>query len=330
LKGVPFVLEAVVSFERLGDDRGTPEDECVFYGHFFQDFGSAMRQLQRLTITAQQLASQALQAEPIASIGQTIPLTDEQQHYLVRVLRLASGDRFLAIFPNGTTWLAQIQPEATHFELLESHTVQSELPIGITLVLSLPKGSGFDDVVRQVTELGVTRIIPVISDRTVLKPSANRHDRWQRIAAEATEQSERSVTPIVEAPLSFDQYLKTLTANNLPAGDPPPTPFLRCPQGLYSGGFDFYYFCWGRGDSLHLLEQLQQDLVEESNSSRSITIAIGPEGGWTDGEVDRAIKAGFVPVSLGKRILRAITAPAAAMAIVGAFLESPQAENCAE
>jgi 16S rRNA (uracil1498-N3)-methyltransferase len=327
LKGVPFVIEAVVSFERLGDDRGTPEDECVFYGHFFQDFGSAMRQLQRLTITAQQLANQAFQPETIVSIGQTIPLTDEQQHYLVRVLRLGSGDRFLAIFPNGTTWLAQIQPEATHFELLESHTVQSELPIGITLVLSLPKGSGFDDVVRQVTELGVTRIIPVISDRTVLKPSANRHDRWQRIAAEATEQSERSVTPIVEAPMSFDQYLKTLnlntlTANNLPAGDPPPTP--------NSGGFDFYYFCWGRGDSLHLLEQLRQDLVEGSNSNCSITIAIGPEGGWTDGEVDRAIKAGFVPVSLGKRILRAITAPVAAMAIVGAYLESPQTENCAE
>jgi 16S rRNA (uracil1498-N3)-methyltransferase len=322
LKGVPFVIEAVVSFERSGNDRGTPEGECVFYGHFFQDFGSAMRQLQRLTITAQQLAHPALQGEPIVSIGQTIPLTDEQQHYLVRVLRLASGDRFLAIFPNGTTWLAQIQPEAAHFELLESHAVQSELPIGITLVLSLPKGSGFDDVVRQVTELGVTRIIPVISDRTVLKPSANRHDRWQRIAAEATEQSERSVTPIVEAPLSFDQYLKILMANNLPAGDPPPTP--------NSGGFDFYYFCWGRGDSRHLLEQLRQDLVEGSNSNCSITIAIGPEGGWTDGEVDRAIKAGFVPVSLGKRILRAITAPAAAMAIVGAFLESPQTENCAE
>jgi 16S rRNA (uracil1498-N3)-methyltransferase len=290
-----------------------------FLWPFLQDFGSAMRQLQRLTITTQQLETQTLQTESIAAIGQIISLTDEQQHYLIRVLRLGSGDRFLAIFPNGTTWLAQLQPEATHFELLEPQTVQSELPIGITLVLSLPKGSGFDDVVRQVTELGVTRIIPVISDRTVLKPSANRHDRWQRIAAEATEQSERSVTPIVEDPLSFDQYLKTLnlktlTVNNLPAGDPPPTP--------NSGGFDFYYFCWGRGDSRHLLEQLRQDWGQGSNSNCSITIAIGPEGGWTDGEVDRAIKAGFVPVSLGKRILRAITAPAAAMAIVGAFLEA--------
>ncbi len=276
-----------------------------------------MRQLQRLTLTTQQLSPQASEEN---LVGQQFPLTDDQQHYLLRVLRMRSGDRFLAIFPNGTTFLAQLQPESTSFELLEPQIVHSELPIGVTLVLSLPKGSGFDDVVRQVTELGVTRIIPVISDRTVLKPSANRHDRWQRIAAEATEQSERSFTPIVEAPIRFDQYLKTLAAAN-PTDEPPPTPNF--------GGYELHYLCWGRGDSLHFLDRLRQDLVL-SNPDSAITIAIGPEGGWTDGEVDRAIKSGFIPVSLGKRILRAITAPAAAMAIVGAFLESPQSENCAE
>jgi 16S rRNA (uracil1498-N3)-methyltransferase len=289
---------------------------------------SAVRQLQRLTITSQQLSQQPSRQNDSTlthwSLGQLISLTQEQQHYLLRVLRMRSGDRFLAIFPDSTTWLSQLhlsnpdESEAPQFELLEPHIVNSELPMAVTLVLSLPKGSGFDDVVRQVTELGVTKIIPVISDRTVLKPSPNRHDRWQRIAAEATEQSERSITPTVETPISFDQYLKTRSANNSSAGDPP-----------NSGGFDFYYLCWGRGDSLHLLEQLQQDLTG-SNPNMSVTIAIGPEGGWTDGEVDRAIKSGFIPVSLGKRILRAITAPAAAMAIVAAFLESPQSENCAE
>ncbi len=292
---------------------GKPKDGCVFCVNFDRNVSkwlgiieglSAVRPLQRLTIPAQSLN------QPALDVGKIFSLADEQQHYLLRVLRMRSGDRFLAIFPDSTTWLAQIQPDLVSFELLEPQAIHSELPIGITLVLSLPKGSGFDDVVRQVTELGVTRIIPVISDRTVLKPSANRHDRWQRIAAEATEQSERSVTPIVEAPLGFDQYLKSLSISN-PTGDPPPTP--------NSGGFDHHYLCWGRGDSLHLLAQLRQDSV---SSVQNVTIAIGPEGGWTDGEVDRAIKAGFVTVSLGKRILRAITAPAAAMAIVGAFLEA--------
>jgi 16S rRNA (uracil1498-N3)-methyltransferase len=286
--------------------------------------------------------SSAFQSVLVA--GQQIAFTPDQQHYLLRVLRLRSGDRFLAIFPGGSTWLAQIQPalcsdaesddrDRYGFELIEPQAINNELPMEITLVLSLPKGSGFDDVVRQVTELGVTRIVPVVSDRTVLKPSANRHDRWQRIALEATEQSERSRPPQVEAPIPFSQYLKQFSA--------PPAPGLQVNSPLEGSGFegsgafegsgsiDLAYLCWGRGEARHLMEQLQQDLRSSSRSTAQvfqaqprITIAIGPEGGWTNGEVDRAKQAGFVPVSLGKRILRAITAPAAAMAIVAALIES--------
>ena len=128
-------------------------------------------------------------------------------------------------------------------------------------------------------------------------------DRWQRIAGEATEQSERSQIPRVEEPIEFSRYLNELE-----------------PQK--SG--DLRYFCWGRGDSVHLLSQLQADLNTRNilDMNVGITIAIGPEGGWTDEEVDRSLNAGFVSVSLGKRILRAITAPAAAMAIVGAVVEA--------
>ena len=250
-----------------------------------------MRQLQRLRVVTQQIQDQS------------ITLTVEQQHYLSRVLRLRSGDRFLALLDSGVAWLAKLQDDGA--ELLEPQSVKSELPLNVTLVISLPKGSGFDDVVRQVTELGVSRIVPVMSDRTLLKPSANRHDRWQRIAGEATEQSERSQSPTVEEPIDFSRYVNEL--------GPPKSNDLR-------------YFCWGRGDSVHLLAQLQIDLRTDDRSdidmNIGITIAIGPEGGWTDEEVTRSVKAGFVSVSLGKRILRAITAPAAAMAIVGAVVEA--------
>lgn len=248
-----------------------------------------MRQLQRLRVVTQQVQ------------GQFVTLTAEQQHYLSRVLRLRSGDRFLALLDSGVVWLAKLEDGTA--ELLEPQWVKSELPLDVTLVISLPKGSGFDDVVRQVTELGVRRIVPVMSDRTVLKPSANRHDRWQRIAGEATEQSERSQTPTIEEPIDFSRYLNEL--------EPPKSDDLR-------------YFCWGRGDSVHLLSQLQTDLLagDQIDMNIGITIAIGPEGGWTDEEVTRSVNAGFVSVSLGKRILRAITAPAAAMAIVGAVVEA--------
>lgn len=248
-----------------------------------------MRQLQRLRVVTQQIQDQF------------VTLTAEQQHYLSRVLRLRSGDRFLALLDSGVVWLAKLEDGTA--ELLEPQWVKSELPLDVTLVISLPKGSGFDDVVRQVTELGVRRIVPVMSDRTVLKPSANRHDRWQRIAGEATEQSERSQTPTIEEPIDFSRYLNEL---ELPKSD------------------DLRYFCWGRGDSVHLLSQLQTDLLagDQIDMNIGITIAIGPEGGWTDEEVTRSVNAGFVSVSLGKRILRAITAPAAAMAIVGAVVEA--------
>ena len=248
-----------------------------------------MRQLQRLRVVTQQIQDQF------------VTLTAEQQHYLSRVLRLRSGDRFLALLDSGVVWLAKLEDGTA--ELLEPQWVKSELPLDVTLVISLPKGSGFDDVVRQVTELGVRRIVPVMSDRTVLKPSANRHDRWQRIAGEATEQSERSQTPTVEEPIDFSRYLNEL--------EPPKSDDLR-------------YFCWGRGDSVHLLSRIQTDLLagDQIDMNIGITIAIGPEGGWTDEEVTRSVNAGFVSVSLGKRILRAITAPAAAMAIVGAVVEA--------
>ena len=248
-----------------------------------------MRQLQRLRVVTQQIQDQF------------VTLTAEQQHYLSRVLRLRSGDRFLALLDSGVVWLAKLEDGTA--ELLEPQWVKSELPLDVTLVISLPKGSGFDDVVRQVTELGVRRIVPVMSDRTVLKPSANRHDRWQRIAGEATEQSERSQTPTIEEPIDFSRYLNEL--------EPPKSDDLR-------------YFCWGRGDSVHLLSRIQTDLLagDQIDMNIGITIAIGPEGGWTDEEVTRSVNAGFVSVSLGKRILRAITAPAAAMAIVGAVVEA--------
>ncbi|MCY7408308.1 MAG: RsmE family RNA methyltransferase, partial [Alkalinema sp. CAN_BIN05] len=100
-----------------------------------------MRQLQRLTIATQKIQDQS------------ITLTAEQQHYLSRVLRLRSGDLFLALLDSGVAWLAKLEDGTA--ELLEPQSVQSELPLNVTLVISLPKGSGFDDVVRQVTELGV-------------------------------------------------------------------------------------------------------------------------------------------------------------------------------
>ena len=244
-----------------------------------------MAQLQRLVITNSQIDQQQ------------IFLTAEQQHYLNRVLRLRSGDQFIAMNGQGQGWLAAL--ELDRAQILEPIHAHSELPISVTLVLALPKGNGFDDVVRQATELGVTCIAPVISDRTLLNPSANKLERWRRIAQEAAEQCERQIVPEILDPVSWNDRLLIQPSNS-----------DTC-----------RLICLARGNSPHLLDYLNQSVFS------SITLAIGPEGGWTDAEIAGAIAAGYQPISLGRRVLRAVTAPIVALSLVAGALERMKSEE---
>ena len=242
-----------------------------------------MAHLQRIAI-----ASSEFQQEQIL-------LTQDQQHYLGRVLRLREGDRFIAMDGQGKCWLAQI--EGNLARVLEALLVQTELPVSITLMVALPKGNGFDEVVRCITELGVATITPLISERTLLNPSPQKLERWRRIAQEAAEQSERSFVPTILEPVSFSSIVNS--------------------QASFVTN---QYICEARGNYPHLRDCVYNQ--GEITNDTQITIAIGPEGGWTEKEVECAIAAQFQPVSLGRRILRAVTAPIVALSIVAAQLES--------
>ena len=137
----------------------------------------------------------------------------------------------------------------------------------------------------------MNQLQPLISDRTILKPSPNKLKRWRKIAQEAAEQSERQIVPHIFEPVKFIAAIKQNTSNQ------------------------DKYICVARGDTPTLWSCLQQQTPSE------IVIATGCEGGWTDGEVEQAIAVGFQPVSLGNRILRAITAPIVASSIVTAIIE---------
>ena len=248
--------------------------------------------LQRLVIKPEQLQN-----------GQLL-LAPAQQHYLMRVLRLGEGDRFIAMDGLGHAWLAalvQSPDPLIQAQLLEPIATATELPIRVTLVAALPKGNGFDEVVRQVTELGVDQILPVLSDRTLLYPSAQKVERWQRIANEAAEQSERLCVPRITPPIPFTKHLQQ--ENDRQQTDMPMQKYL----------------CVARGAPYHFLDRLQSSLSDTAVDS--IVIAIGPEGGWTDAEVKQAIAANYQPVSLGTRILRAVTAPLVALSLIAAVYE---------
>jgi 16S rRNA (uracil1498-N3)-methyltransferase len=217
-----------------------------------------------------------------------IALTPEQSHYLKKVVRLKSHDRFIALNGQGQAWLAEIIDNSAY--LLEAINETTELPVQVNLMVAIPK-NGFDDIVRAATELGVYRIIPLLTERSLVNPSPQKIDRWRKIAREAVEQSERQIIPIIEEPQPFLAILNQ-GAN----------PGTTCYIGVTRRTVD------------PLLSQLQ--------TSTEITIAIGPEGGWTEAEIEQAIAADFLPVSLGKRILRTITAPLVALAIINAYLDS--------
>ncbi len=227
---------------------------------------------------------------PIQQQEDCIHLSKEQQHYLKRVLRLGESDRFIAMNGQGKSWLAQITEEKA--QLLDLIDLKTELSVNISLITALPKGNGYEQIIRSGTELGVNCFIPVLSDRTILKPSNNKVERWRKIVTEAAEQSERQIVPQILSPVTFNDAI----TNIIPAQSD-------------------RFICVARGSTVPLITCLQ-NIIQQN-----IVIATGTEGGWTDKEIAKAISHHFQAVSLGKRILRAITAPIAALSLVTAILE---------
>jgi 16S rRNA (uracil1498-N3)-methyltransferase len=225
-------------------------------------------------------------------IDNFIRLSLEQEHYLRRVVRLNNEQNFIAINGKGDCW--QVKLLSNGGEVVSFFQEKRELPIDVTLIVALPKGNGFEDIVRCTTELGVNKLLPVITDRTLPKPSDNKLRRWRKIAQEATEQSQRGIVPLIDEPKPFNQVIREIKSLDY-------TRFIAV----------------ARTQEKHILSYLNPDILPSH-----IIIATGCEGGWTSKEVETAIAHSFQPVSLGKRILRAVTAPIAMMALMAGISEN--------
>ncbi len=215
-------------------------------------------------------------------------LTSDQRHYLLNVLRLQQDDRLIVLDGIGQGWIAALSGDNS-VDLLEPYSFKTELPSSVHLVAALPK-NGFDEVVRCCTELGVSSISPIISARTILKPSPNKLKRWQKIATEAAEQSERAFVTTLHEPRKFKDYLKQPLEHS-------------------------HYLCAARDQTKHIWSA-----IANNPDSTAISICIGPEGGWTEQEIEQAITHDMVAVTLGRSILRAVTASITAVSLVNAAL----------
>jgi len=245
----------------------------------------------------QRLVLQPQQIEQIST--SKISLTSEQQHYLGKVLRLRAGAEFIAMDGRVNRWRAVLTQNVGEAEVLEQISTNFDLETEITLAIAMPKGNGMEAVIRQTTELGVNKIMPLWSDRTVIRPhtsiGSSKLERWLKIAQEISEQSHRTVVPQIHEPMTLADTMPKFNDMQIAkyiCVTPKPTPHLL--------------------NSLLNLDQVPTKIV----------ILTGTEGGWTESETNLAIAHNFQTVSLGDRILAAVTAPVVALSIVTAVIES--------
>jgi 16S rRNA (uracil1498-N3)-methyltransferase len=236
--------------------------------------------------------------------GETVALDDEPHRYLSRVLRLQAGDAVTVFDGEGHEIAAVIESSDARVTVLRLGERRDAARLGrpVILLQAIPKGERMDLLVQKTTELGVARICPVVSARTVVqavraKPGAaggsgdNRLRRWRLIAQEAARQCGRADLPIVDEPRSLDEAL---------ALTPP-----DCVR----------FMAWEEDRAQPLRRALGGD-------EPAVALLIGAEGGFTAAEAETAARAGFTAVGLGPRILRSETAAIVAVALVQAALGS--------
>jgi 16S rRNA (uracil1498-N3)-methyltransferase len=243
----------------------------------------------------------------------TADLHGDQAQHLSRVLRAQPGMEF-DVVAGGHAWLARIASidrDSVHFTLL--HELESAPALPVTLLLSVFKFDRMEWAIEKAVELGCSRIVPVLAERTekhLAQAAAKRVDRWRRLSLEAAKQSRRSDLPEIAEP----DRLTTILATDKPA-----TPPEHLPAEAAAGPLRI------------LLSETEEDqpllrvLQESADAANRITLAVGPEGGWTAAEIALFMHAGWQSVSLGPRILRVETAVIAALAVVNAAAASPQA-----
>ena len=240
--------------------------------------------------------------------GRVVFDRDESRH-LARVLRLRSGDTVLATDGAGreyTVRLETIGEEATG-TVLGVATRERESPIRITLVQSVPKGDKMESIVRASTELGVARVVPVLTARTVvtLEPGRwrDRARRWQRVAKEAAKQCGRAIVPPVDMPRALGDFL---------ALDEPADLRLCLWEGAISADGH------GGGHAPLLGTTLAASLPPALPVGSGIHLLVGPEGGLSWEEVESVRARNWKVVGVGPRILRAETAGPAIIAVLQA------------
>jgi 16S rRNA (uracil1498-N3)-methyltransferase len=235
---------------------------------------------------------------PLAA-GAKIALRGSAASHVTRVLRLRVGEPLTLFNGEGGEFAGTLEKsrggEVT--VLVGEHSARErESPLALTLAQGVSRGERMDLVVQKATELGVTCVVPLLTERSVVRFEPQQADRksnhWRAIAVAACEQSARNRLPRIMSPVPLRDFLRSAAAEPAPARRTPAAArLLLCPAG-------------GRR------------MREIEGPLSAITVLIGPEGGLTHEEQDAAVAAGFAPLRLGPRMLRTETAAIAALTLL--------------
>lgn len=228
--------------------------------------------------------------------GSLVRILGSDAHHISRVLRLQAGDHVEVAFGTGeigVVELTQFSDDEVLGQIVQRFRAYQEPPIKLRLYQGLAKGDKMDFVVQKAVELGVSEIVPFTSRYTVVKldhkAAEKRQQRWQRIAEEAAKQCQRAELPKVSPVVSFSQVIGQIMGRQK----------------------------W----ELVLLPYEHEEQVGIKNIAeedcRSVSIIVGPEGGFHESEVEQARQAGAHIITLGPRILRTETAGLVALSLVG-------------
>ncbi len=223
------------------------------------------------------------------SVGGKAPVEPSQIHYLKHVLRLSAGDRIVVVDEAGDEFRAVIgsgRHDRLAFDVVEKLSSRPQPALAINLFAGLMKGKKMERLVRDAAALGVESLIPFVSSRTIPKDIGDmKLERMKKISVEESRLSARNRPLLVCPPVSFAEAVRRRA--------------------------DLSLLFWEEetGD-------IRDVLRARRTAPATVSLYTGPEGGFSPEEVTLAVAAGLVPVGLGRRIIRAETAPLVAAAIV--------------
>lgn len=223
-------------------------------------------------------------------VNEDLKLDSGDISHITSVMRMKVNDKFEMV-NNGNVYtckITNISKKEVSYEVVDQYTISNDKNFKVVIASALIKEQKMDYLLQKATELGVDEIIPIVTERTIVKIDKkieNKINRWTKIMKEASEQSHRASIPKISSITTIKELLKC--------------------------EYDIKIFCNTKENDKNIKKVLQ-----DHTKFDTILVVVGPEGGFTDKEVDLLIKNGFISTTLGANILRAETVPLYILSVI--------------